>query len=191
MTGSASRPNRSSAAIGSPSPCSWPDTCGGYRRGGTGARLRPMVRAALECAAGGARPGPVTAEVPRLLEGGLKAMSVSKLKTAAVFVGVLLFGLGEAKGGDKPAAGPLEKHALRHKDAVTAVVLGRDFVAAGDAGGTLNLWDVRTGKVRETLIAGPAVAGPGGLRGATPAGIDALGLSPAGDLLYIVSQGRD
>jgi WD40 repeat protein len=54
----------------------------------------------------------------------------------------------------KPGPAWRTRHALKHDAAVTAVAFAADLVAAGDAGGSLVLWNAQTGREREKLIDG-------------------------------------
>jgi RNA polymerase sigma factor (sigma-70 family) len=56
--------------------------------------------------------------------------------------------------GEQPPVRLREKHSFQHKDAIAAVAFGQGFVAVGDVAGKLNLWDMKTGKLRDALLDG-------------------------------------
>jgi|GEM_PF-6511089 len=109
--------------------------------------------------------------------------------------GVLVFNDPlEAQGSPTPAVAPepraelpavqaaklKERQAIAHDQAVTAVVVGADFVATGDQVGALKFWNLATGKLNETIFEGH----PGDKR---PAEVDLLQLNRTGTKLFLVS----
>jgi RNA polymerase sigma factor (sigma-70 family) len=72
-----------------------------------------------------------------------------------------------------------EVHTLAHKHAITALALGADFVATGDEGGVLVLWDPTTGAVKDELLDG---------KGRKGKPIDQLQPAPDGTWLYLATE---
>ena len=167
------------------------------------------VRAAVLVSTGsavGATSGAIPASVAALAQGVPMHSTAFKLLTAAlVLLALALGGFGlfaltaappaptvppeqpDKSVGAAPARAPAEprwvpKHTFAHKSPVTALALGPEFLAAGDKDGALILWDPKTGKEKETLLAG-------GDGGAKP--INRIQVSPDGAWLYLVTNDGD
>ena len=110
-------------------------------------------------------------EVTILTRGILNAMFMTKLKIAATVVGTAVLLILAAPGmlafarqdAEKPTAGAVtpvkqqgkpektgwrEVFAMKHEHPVTIVACSADWIAAGDEGGNLHLYDSKTGKNR-------------------------------------------
>lgn len=155
--------------------------------------VRTAALVALGEAAGEAIPASVSA-----LARGLPVHTNAFKLLAAGVTGVALalggFGL-YALTAAPPAAAPLlvtapptpaergwtAEHVFTYKSPVTAVAFGPDIVAAGDRDGVLILWDAKTGKEKEKLLAGTDGAKP----------IDRLQFTPDGAFVCLVTNGGD
>ncbi len=127
-----------------------------------------MLTSTVEVAAQFAAVSP---EVNALTRGVLKAMFMTKCKIAAMALGTAVLLVLAAPGllafarqdAERPTAGPVitvkrqdkpektgwrEVFAAKHEHPVTLVASSADWIAAGDEGGNLYLYDSKTGKNR-------------------------------------------
>jgi RNA polymerase sigma factor (sigma-70 family) len=140
--------------------------------------LNSTVQAAAAVAAGSPAASCISAHVAALTEGVLRAMLVSKLKTAAVMLAMAMLlttGLGtfaygrlgaapsarDKGGGEEPAAGsaskPGELHSFPgHSDAVPAVAVAQGpdgllAISAGRSESAVRVWDLKTNQQLRTF----------------------------------------
>jgi RNA polymerase sigma factor (sigma-70 family) len=168
---------------------------------------RSTVQAASRFAAGRAAAGLVSARAAALTDGVLKSMLLHKLKIAtAVLAGLaLVFGLaacgpralaqrGEERPAAKPAANPPAaaapaakprwrgKVVMTREHPVTLLACTAGWVAVGDEGGNLFVWDTDKGKER-MLVKGHKAFGH------APS-VDRLQFTADGKKLYGITHGR-
>ncbi len=168
---------------------------------------RSTLQAASRFAAGRAAAGLVSARAAALTDGVLKSMILHKLKIAAAVLAGLALVLGLAARGPralaqrgeepppaKPAANPPAaktpavkprwrgKVVMTREHPVTLVACTAGWVAVGDEGGNLILWDAETGKERLLLRGGKALG--------HKTSIERLQFTPDGKQLYAVTLGR-
>ena len=175
----------------------------------TSAVVSTIEAAALFAAGRAAASGLVSAKVVALTEGVLKAMFLTQIKFgSAVLLGVAVM-VGLAAPGistfaqqdtgkpaqaaaparkDKPKApkakaGWREAFELKHEHPVNIVAFSADWIAAGDEGGNLFLYDAKTGKDRTLKFKG------GKKKGLTTS-VDHLQFTPDEKHLFAVLSGR-
>jgi RNA polymerase sigma factor (sigma-70 family) len=165
------------------------------------------IKAASLVAAGHAAAGLVSAKVTALTEGVLKTMLLTKLKVATVVLGMAVMLVLAAPGmltfaqqdAGKPARTPAvstpedklegkrtgwrEAFVLKHEHPVNIVACSADWIAAGDEGGNLFIYDAKTGKDRRLQI-------KGGKEEGLTASVDGLQFTPDGKRLFAITQGR-
>jgi RNA polymerase sigma factor (sigma-70 family) len=165
---------------------------------------RATVEAASRFAAERAAAGLVSARAAALTDGVLKSMLLHKLKImTAVLAGLaLLLGLAargpqaqEQRGAKRPATKPEAKPeapaakprwrgkvVMTREHPVNVVACTAGWVAVGDEGGNLYLWEAKTGKER--------VVFKGGKKQGSTSSVDRLQFTADGKYLYGITQGR-
>jgi WD40 repeat protein len=168
---------------------------------------RSTVQAASLFAAGRAAAGLVSARAAALTDGVLKSMLLHKLKIATVVLAGLALVLGLAargpralgqRGAERPAAKPAAnppaaqapaakprwrgKVVMTREHPVTLLACTAGWVAVGDEGGNLFVWDAAAGKERMIVR--------GGKKQGSTSSVDRLQFTADGKQLYAITQGR-
>ncbi|HZY83948.1 MAG TPA: sigma-70 family RNA polymerase sigma factor [Gemmataceae bacterium] len=167
---------------------------------------RSTVQAASRFAAGRAAAGLVSATAAALTDGVLKSMLLHKLKIATAVLAGLALVLGLAargpralaqRGAERPAAKPAAnppaaeapakprwrgKVVMTREHPVTLLTCTAGWVAVGDEGGNLFLWDAAAGKERVLVR--------GGKKQGYTSSVDRLQFTADGKHLYAITNGR-